>query len=64
MNFVRSTTDIETRCNPGTQPAEQVIEKLLALHLLEEKIWSGERERERERGPLRGIFILMYDHFS
>lgn len=24
MNFVRSTTDIDSGCNPGTQPAEQV----------------------------------------
>lgn len=26
MNFVRSTTDQETGCNPGNKPAEQVIE--------------------------------------
>lgn len=25
MNFVRSTTDQETGCNPGNKPAEQVI---------------------------------------
>lgn len=29
MNFVRSTTDIDTGCNPGNQPAEQVRDLIL-----------------------------------
>lgn len=59
MNFVRSTTDVETGCNPGTQPAEQLV---TVTHWMDASLVYGNSEqvtnalREFAGGRLRVEF--------